>query len=88
MRLTIIALASVVGLAGCATAEQDASVGALAGGAIGALATGRVGGTLAGAAIGAGAGYLLGRHTRKGYCRYRNPRTLKIYVARCRAGSI
>lgn len=86
MRLTIIALAATLGIAGCATSEQDAAIGAGVGGAIGALATGRVGGTLAGAAIGAGAGYLLGRATRKGYCRYRNPRTLKIYVARCPAG--
>lgn len=86
MRMTIIALAAATGLAGCATAEQDATVGALAGGTIGALATGRVGGTIAGAAVGAGAGYLLGRATRKGYCRYRNPRTLKIYTARCPAG--
>lgn len=86
MRMTIIALAAALGLAGCATAERDAGLGAAAGGAIGALATGRVGGALAGAAIGAGAGYLLGRATRKGYCRYRNPRTLKIYEARCPAG--
>ncbi len=86
MRITVFALAATLGLAGCATSEVDTGIGAAAGGAIGALATGRVGGTLVGAAVGAGAGYLLGRTTRKGYCRYRNPRTLKIYVARCPAG--
>lgn len=86
MRNMIIVLATAFAITGCATAEQDATLGAAAGATIGALATGKVGGALAGAAIGAGAGYLLGRATRKGYCRYRNPKTLRIYVDRCPAG--
>ncbi len=86
MKMTVIALVAALGITGCATSERDAGIGAAAGGAIGALATGRVGGAIVGAAVGAGAGYLLGRSTRRGYCRYRNPRTLKIYVARCPAG--
>ena len=86
MRKTIIVLAAVLAFSGCSTLERDASLGAAAGGAIGALATGRVGGALAGAAIGAGAAILIGQATRKGYCIYRDPRTLRTYEARCRAG--
>ncbi|MEZ5812263.1 MAG: hypothetical protein R3D45_12695 [Rhizobiaceae bacterium] len=86
MRKSIIVLAAIMGMTGCSTLERDASLGAAAGGAIGALATGRLGGALAGAAIGAGTAVLVGQATRKGYCIYRDPRTLKTYEARCRAG--
>lgn len=86
MRKTIIVLTATLGFAGCSTVERDATLGAAAGGTIGAITTGRVGGALAGAAIGAGAAVLIGQATRKGYCIYRDPRTLRTYEARCRAG--
>ncbi len=86
MKNAIVGLVLVLGVAGCSTVERDATLGAAAGGAIGAITTGRVGGALAGAAIGAGAAVLIGQATRKGYCIYRDPRTLKTYEARCRAG--
>jgi hypothetical protein len=86
MRKLVIILAATLALAGCSTVERDASLGAVAGGAVGALAAGTVGGALAGAAIGAGAAVLIGQATRKGYCVYRDPRTLKTYEAACRAG--
>lgn len=86
MRKTAIALAATLALAGCSTVERDASLGAVAGGVIGAVAAGTVGGTLAGAAVGAGAAVLIGQAVRKGYCTYRDPKTLRTYEARCRAG--
>ena len=75
------ALAGATAFGGCTTTEQDVSVGTGAGALIG----GAVGGWQ-GAAIGAGAGALSGllvRNLRNGYCQYRNPRTGRIYTARC-----
>lgn len=86
MRKTIIALAAVLAIAGCSTAEKDAALGGTAGAIIGGLATDSVGGAVVGGAAGALGGYLLGRATRRGYCEYRHPRTRKIYVDRCPAG--
>ena len=83
MRKTILAVAAVMALAGCTTAEQDAAVGGLAGAGIGALATGDAGGALVGGAIGAVSGVLIGKATREGWCRYRDSHG-RIYEARCR----
>ncbi len=43
MRKTIFAVAAMMALAGCTTAENDATLGGLAGAGIGALATGACG---------------------------------------------
>ena len=83
MRKTIIAVAAVMALAGCTTAEQDATVGGLAGAGLGALATGDAGGAIVGGVVGAASGVLLGKATRTGWCRYRD-RYGRIYEARCR----
>ena len=83
MRKTILAVAAMMALAGCTTAEQDATVGGLAGAGIGALATGDAGGALIGGAVGAVSGVLIGKATRSGWCRYRD-RHGRIYEARCR----
>lgn len=85
MRNVIIAIAATLTIAGCTTAERDASLGAAAGAAIGGVATGRVGGALAGAVIGGATGVLLGQATRTGECRYRDRRG-RIYIARCPRG--
>jgi hypothetical protein len=52
MRKTIFAVAAMMALAGCTTAEQDATVGGLAGAGIGALATGDAGGAIVGGVVG------------------------------------
>ena len=83
MRKTIFAVAAMMALAGCTTAEQDATVGGLAGAGIGALATGDAGGAIIGGVVGAASGVLLGKATRNGWCRYRD-RYGRIYEARCR----
>ena len=83
MRKTIFAVAAMIALAGCTTAEQDATVGGLAGAGIGALATGDAGGAIIGGVVGAASGVLLGKATRHGWCRYRD-RYGRIYEARCR----
>jgi hypothetical protein len=83
MRKTIFALAAMMALAGCTTAEQDATLGGLAGAGIGALATGDAGGAIIGGVGGAVAGVLIGKATRQGWCRYRDSRG-RIYEARCR----
>lgn len=83
MRKTIFAVAAMMALAGCTTAEQDATVGGLAGAGIGALATGDAGGAIIGGVVGAASGVLIGRATRQGWCRYRDSRG-RIYEARCR----
>jgi hypothetical protein len=78
----IIALAATASLAGCTTTEKDVAAGT----AIGAIAGGVIGGNVEGALIGAAAGAaggLLVRNLRNGYCEYRDPRTGRIYVARC-----
>ena len=81
MRKIILAVAMVAAVSGCTTTEQDVGVGTVAGAAIGGIAGGGKG-----ALIGAGAGALGGlllRNLRNGYCEYRNPRTGRIYRARC-----
>ncbi|MDI6027783.1 lipoprotein [Corticibacterium sp. UT-5YL-CI-8] len=83
MRKTIIALAAVAALAGCTTTERDVGTGAALGAGVGLLAGGDAKGALIGAAAGA-AGGLLVRNLRNGYCEYRNPRTGRLYQARCR----
>lgn len=83
MKKTIIALAAMMAIAGCTTAEQDAAVGGTAGALIGGLATGDAGGAIVGGVVGAASGVLLGKATRNGWCRYRD-RNGRIYEARCR----
>ena len=82
MRKTIFAVAAVMALAGCTTAEQDATVGGLAGAGIGA-AVGGTEGAIIGGVVGAASGVLIGKATRTGWCRYRD-RYGRIYEARCR----
>jgi hypothetical protein len=83
MRKTILAVAAMMALAGCTTAETDATTGGLIGAGVGALATGDAGGALVGGALGAVSGVLIGKATRDGWCRYRD-RNGRIYEARCR----
>lgn len=84
MRKILLALTAVAGLSACTTAEQTAVGGAAVGAAIGGLATGRLEGAAVGAAAGAVTGYMIGRVAdQPGYCRYRDRRTGRIYVARC-----
>jgi hypothetical protein len=83
MRKTIFAVAAMMALAGCTTAENDATLGGLAGAGIGALATGDAGGAIIGGVVGAASGVLIGKATRTGWCRYRD-RNGRIYEARCR----
>jgi len=83
MRKTIFAVAALMALAGCTTAENDATLGGLAGAGIGALATGDAGGAIIGGVVGAASGVLIGKATRTGWCRYRDSRG-RIYEARCR----
>ena len=83
MRKTMFAVAAMMALAGCTTAENDATLGGLAGAGIGALATGDAGGAIIGGVVGAASGVLIGKATRTGWCRYRD-RNGRIYEARCR----
>jgi hypothetical protein len=83
MRKTIFAVAALMALAGCTTAENDAALGGLAGAAIGGIATGDAGGAIVGGVVGAASGVLIGKATRDGWCRYRD-RNGRIYEARCR----
>jgi hypothetical protein len=85
MRKTIIALAAMIAITGCTTAEQDAAFGGVAGAAIGAAVSGDAGGAVVGGLVGAASGVLIGQAARKGWCRYRDSRG-RIYEARCRAG--
>ena len=55
----------------------------LLGAGIGALATGDAGGAIIGGVVGAASGVLIGKATRRGWCRYRDSRG-RIYEARCR----
>ena len=82
MRKTILAVAALMALAGCTTAEQDATVGGLAGAGIGAAVGGWEGAAIGGV-VGAASGVLIGKATRTGWCRYRD-RHGRIYEARCR----
>ena len=82
MRKTIFAVAAMMALAGCTTAETDATVGGLAGAGIGA-AVGGTEGAIIGGVVGAASGVLIGKATRSGWCRYRD-RHGRIYEARCR----
>lgn len=84
MKKTLLALAAVVMLAGCTTAERSATIGAAAGGAIGAATSGTIGGAAIGAFIGGTGGYLLGRAADRGdgWCEYRNRRG-EIFYDRC-----
>lgn len=84
MRKTILAFAAAAALAGCTTAERDATVGGVAGAAIGGLATDSVAGAVVGGAVGAAAGVLIGQASRSGWCVYRDRRTGRTYEARCR----
>lgn len=83
MRKTIFAVAAMMTLAACTTAENDAALGGLAGAGIGALATGDAGGAIIGGVVGAASGVLIGKATRQGWCRYRDSHG-RIYEARCR----
>ena len=81
MRKILVVVAMVAAVSGCTTTEQDVGVGTAAGAIIGgAVGGGR--GALVGAVVGAGSGLLV-RNLRNGYCQYRNPRTGRIYTARC-----
>ncbi|MEX0954126.1 MAG: glycine zipper domain-containing protein [Rhizobiaceae bacterium] len=84
MKKTLLALAAVVMLAGCTTAERSATIGAAAGGAIGAATSGTIGGAAIGAFIGGAGGYLLGRAADRGdgWCEYRDSRG-RIFYDRC-----
>lgn len=83
MKSVIFAVLATVAVAGCTTAERDASLGAAAGATIGAIATGTGSGAVAGAVIGGVSGVLIGKATRDGWCVYRDRRG-RLYEARCR----
>lgn len=83
MRKTLIALAATMAIAGCTTAEKDATTGGLLGAGTAALLTDDAGTIVAAGVGGAVAGVLIGDATRRGYCRYRD-RDGSIYEARCR----
>lgn len=85
MKKIAIALAAMVALAGCTTAENDAALGGVAGNVVGGVVTGDAGGAVVGAVVGAAGGVLLGAATRKGECRYRDKKG-KIYISDCPAG--
>jgi Glycine zipper len=83
MRNVLFAIAAMIAITGCTTAEKTATVGALGGAAIGGIAGGDIEGAAVGAAIGGVGGYLLGRVAdRPGYCRYRD-RYGRVYIDRC-----
>jgi hypothetical protein len=86
MKKIAFALTVLAALAGCSTAEQDAALGAGAGALIGAAVTGDAGGAAVGAVVGGASAVILGRATRRGYCRYRDPVDGSIYEDRCPAG--
>ena len=83
--LTIAAFAAVLalGVAGCTSTQQGATVGAVGGALVGQAVGGNTASTLIGAAAGGLAGALIGDAVgRPGYCRYRNSKG-QIYEARC-----
>ena len=82
--LFVLPIASVLGLAGCQTAEQTTLAGAAAGAAIGATVAddgNELQGAVIGGVAGAAAGSLIGR-TSSGDCVYRRADGSR-YVARC-----
>jgi len=81
MRKILVVVAMVAAVSGCTTTEQDVGVGTAAGAIIGGAVGGWKGAAI-GAAVGAGSGLLV-RNLRNGYCQYRNPRTGRVYTARC-----
>ncbi|MVA96174.1 hypothetical protein GN330_02785 [Nitratireductor sp. CAU 1489] len=83
MRKLLLVAAAVVTLAGCTTAERDATLGGAAGAAIGGLASGTASGAVIGGVVGAASGVLIGKATRRGWCVYRDRRG-RLYEARCR----
>lgn len=85
MRKFAFAVAALIAVSGCSTAEQDAALGGAAGAVVGGLVTGDAGGAIVGGVVGAAGGVLLGAATRKGECRYRDSRG-RIYIAACPAG--
>ena len=85
MKKIAFALAAMLAVAGCTTAENDAALGGVAGAAVGALVSGDAGGAIVGGLVGAASGVLLGAATRKGECRYRDGRG-RVYIAACPAG--
>jgi hypothetical protein len=79
LRSSVIALALIMPLAACTTAEQTAS-GAGVGAVVGAVATRSAGGAVAGALIGGFGTYLW--EVGDGKCQYRNSKG-QIYTRRC-----
>ncbi|MCB1386930.1 MAG: hypothetical protein KDJ80_13435 [Nitratireductor sp.] len=79
-------LALTLALSGCDTVDRDNAVlGGAAGAVIGGVATGSLEGAAVGGAIGASAAVLLGRVANSlTDCRYRNRRTGRVFIARCR----
>lgn len=84
MKKFVMAAVMLASIAGCTTAENDAALGGAAGAVIGGLASGDAGGAVVGGVVGAVSGVLIGKATRTGWCRYRDPGTGRIYEARCR----
>ncbi len=82
-KLAFAFVAGMIAISGCTTAETDAAGGAVVGGVIGGLVSGDAGGALVGAAVGGVSGVLIGKASRRGWCRYRD-RSGRIYEARCR----
>ena len=80
-----LALAAMLAVTGCTTAENDAALGGAAGAVVGGLISGDAGGAIVGGVVGAASGVLLGAATRKGECRYRDRRG-RVYIAACPAG--
>jgi hypothetical protein len=84
MRNVLFAVAAMIAVTGCTTAEKTAVVGSAAGAAIGGIAGESWEGAAIGAAAGAVGGYLIGRVAdRPGYCRYRDQYSGRVYVERC-----
>ncbi|HSF63729.1 MAG TPA: glycine zipper 2TM domain-containing protein [Paracoccaceae bacterium] len=81
MILPILAL----GVAGCATSDQNAALGALGGAAVGAAVSSdkdRTQGALIGAAVGVAASTLIGPAPGAGQCYYRNSQGER-FIAPC-----
>lgn len=83
--LLILPLLSL-GVAGCATTDQNAALGALGGAAVGAAVSSdsdRTQGALIGAAVGVAASTLIGPAPGAGQCYYRDAQGRR-FVAACR----
>ena len=61
-----MALAAMLAVTACTTAENDAALGGAAGAVVGGLISGDAGGAIVGGVVGAASGVLLGAATRKG----------------------